>query len=118
MKMRLSKRNKLGIAIGLFALALGASIHFTAEPYIATINYGGCVDTVVTYNDPGSVIGTYLMNGGRTKLTYPDTTAAEYGCAATQHHAVIPVDLYMLTVVFGAAAIVIGLRPTRKLSKL
>lgn len=92
--------NKLGVAIGLFVLTLGASIYFTAHPYIATIKYGGCVDTITTQHVPSSVIGEYLLTGGHAKETYPDTTQDEYGCAATLHRAIVPVDLYLLTILF------------------
>jgi len=98
-------KSRLGIAIALFALALGASIFFTANPYISSIHYGGCIDTVATTRTPSSLIFEYASGGGHAKKTYPDTSQAEYGCALTVQRAVIPVDLYLLTLVFAIASI-------------
>jgi hypothetical protein len=98
-------KTKLAVATSLFAFTLVASAYFTRYPYIAAIHYGGCVAPEATNRTPSSLIAEFIATGGSTKKTYPDTSQPEYGCALTHRRAILPVDLYALTLLSGATLI-------------
>lgn len=73
------------------------SLWATAHPFVATEELGSCPDTSARVWQPSSLAYEFVRTGGHTEVVEPDLNQA-YGCGITTRRAVLPVDLYILTI--------------------
>lgn len=107
------KASRIALIISLIFLTL--SIFFTFVPLIRG-REGGCASPNSGGLAAGSAVYELARTGGKweylepVKAKYGSPGNAEYGCSMGERNQVIPVDLYILTLLSGITAIVLSER--------